>query len=59
MACASRSVPSASCMLAGKNAGESSTARASACSGVIEYVPLAGSYLTYPPAAWFASHGRT
>ena len=45
-------------MLPAKNAGPSSTASASTCSGVIEYVWLARSYSTYPPAAWLASQGR-
>src|SRR5882757_10790923 len=42
-----------------RNTGLVSSATTIACSGGSSNVPCAGSYTTYPPAAWLDSHSRT
>jgi hypothetical protein len=53
-----RSAPTAIKNAAGK-LSPSGSASANACSGVNENVPVGASKLTYPPAAWPASHSVT
>ena len=55
---ASRTTPVAIWKAPGRKAGLDSSASAIACSGSSEYVRVAGSYSTKPPAAWAFSHSR-